>query len=276
MPAQLIDGQKIAKDKYIALQLAIAKLDFQPGIATIVTEDNAASKLYASKRGEIAKSIGMYSEVHDLGGSSKDEDIIRLISNLNKDVKIHGIIVQMPLPKNADISAVLGSLNPKKDADGMHPSNLGNLFLGTPLIIPAASKSILELINSTGISLPGTKLTVIGSGLASGKPTAILLQNKGAVVTVCNSKTKNLKSHTLDADIVIASVGKVKILTEDMIKEGAIVIDAGINIVDGKIIGDVDFEAVSKKAAYITQVPGGLGPLTSASLLENVIFLATH
>nr|HIK01168.1 bifunctional 5,10-methylenetetrahydrofolate dehydrogenase/5,10-methenyltetrahydrofolate cyclohydrolase [Candidatus Undinarchaeales archaeon ERR594346 U_76725] len=275
MPAQIIDGQKIAKDKYIALQLAVAKLDFQPGIASLVTDDNSASKLYASKRGEIAQSIGMYSELHSLGKNAKDEEIVEIISSLNKNTKIHGIIVQMPLPKGADISLILSSINPKKDADAIHPLNLGNLFLGSPYVIPATAKAIFELINSTGAQIESTNVTVIGNGISAGRPSAALLQNAGATVTVCNSKTKNLKSQTIDADIIIASTGKEKILTADMVKEGAIVIDAGVSIIKGKIIGDVDFGTVSKKAAYITQVPGGVGPVTSASLLENVFSLAT-
>ena len=238
--------------------------------------DNPASRLYVNSKEKRARENGIETEEHHLDGSVAEAQVTELIKKLNTDDTVHGILVQLPLPEHMDKLRVLSCISPGKDVDGLHAVNAGALMTGNRGFIPCTPKGILHLVKSTGIDIAGKRCAVIGRSSLVGKPAALLMLNSDATVTVCHSKTENLGSITKEADILICAAGKPKLITADMVKPGAVVIDVGQNKIDGKWCGDVDFEPVEKIAGYITPVPGGVGPMTIAMLMENTVEAAEN
>jgi len=271
---KLIDGKKIAKKilEKAKKEVALLKEKNVPvGLAIVQAGQNPASSIYIAKKLDAAEEIGMKTEWVKLSEKVSFEEISQKINELNNNEQISGIIVQLPLPKHLKQIDVLSLVDPKKDVDGFHPANQGRLFAGEPVFVPATVKGIIKLIESTKTKIAGKHAVVIGRSVIVGKPVASMLLNADATVTMCHSRTKNLASHTKQADILVVAVGKMRLVKKNMVKKGAIVIDVGINKVKGKISGDVDFENVKKIAGFITPVPGGVGPMTVACLIENTI-----
>ena len=271
MAAKLIDGKKVAEKFKNDLKKRISKLGFKPGLAVVLVGDDPASEIYVKHKGKASKELDFYYELHKLDKDTDEMELLNLIDKLNQDKKIHGMLVQLPLPKQIDENLIIGSIKPDKDADGFNPINMGNLIIGDNKVIPATPKGIIKLIESTGIKIQGKHAVVVGRSNIVGKPISILLQQKNATVTMCHSKTAPLGEYTKKADILVVAAGRPRLITKDMGKKGAVVIDVGTNRVMGKLIGDVDFDNVKKVAGYITPVPGGVGPMTITMLLENVL-----
>jgi methylenetetrahydrofolate dehydrogenase (NADP+)/methenyltetrahydrofolate cyclohydrolase len=285
MPAQIISGTEIAKQIREELKEEIAKLKEQhnlvPGLATVLVGEDPASQVYVGQKEKTSKALGLYSERHDLPADTGEEELLALVDKLNKDPKIHGILVQLPLPKHINETKVLYAIDPKKDVDGFHPVNLGKLMIGEPDYLPCTPHGIQQLLVRSGVELEGAEVVVVGRSNIVGKPIAnILLQKKegaNATVTVCHTRTRNISLHTQRADIIIVAAGKPKAVTADMVREGVVVIDVGVNRIgktaEGKaiLVGDVDFDAVKEKARAITPVPGGVGPMTITMLMLNTV-----
>jgi len=285
MPAQIISGTEIAKQIREELKQEITELkekhNLVPGLATVLVGEDPASQVYVGQKEKTCDALGMYSERHDLPADTSQEDLLALINKLNKDPKIHGILVQLPLPKHIDETTVLYALDPKKDVDGFHPVNVGKLMIGEPDYLPCTPHGIQQLLIRSGVKIDGAEVVVVGSSNIVGKPIAnILLQKRkgaNATVTVCHTGTRDMSFHTKRADILIVAAGKPKAITADMVKEGVVVIDVGVNRIgktaEGKAIlaGDVDFDAVKEKAKAITPVPGGVGPMTITMLMLNTV-----
>ncbi len=278
MPAMLIKGSEISKQIKEELKVEIANIkennNLIPGLATVLVGENEASKVYVGAKEKSCKELGIYSERIDLPGDTKEEDLLSLIARLNKDPKIHGILVQLPLPKHINETNVLYSIDPAKDVDGFHPVNIGKMMLGEPCFLPCTPHGILELLRRSNTELSGAEVVVVGRSNIVGKPVAnMLLQKNGgnATVTICHTGTKDIPSHTRRADILIVAVGKPKAITADMVKEGVVVIDVGVNRLATGLVGDVDFETVKEKAKAITPVPGGVGPMTIVMLMKNTV-----
>ncbi|MFC1704819.1 bifunctional methylenetetrahydrofolate dehydrogenase/methenyltetrahydrofolate cyclohydrolase FolD [Nanoarchaeota archaeon] len=271
MTAKIIDGKKIAADIRAGMKKRMKNFKEKPGLAVILVGENPASKAYVHMKEKDCEEVGFHSVIKKLSENIDETDLIKEVDNLNQDKKIHGMIVQLPLPKQINPQMIIDSILPHKDADGFTVVNMGNLFIGNNMIVSATPKGVMKLIESTGVNLEGKHAVVVGRSNIVGKPISILLQQKNCTVTMCHSRSKPLEKYIKEADILIAAVGKPKMITGDMIKPGAIVIDVGINRVDGKLVGDVDFDSASKVAGYITPVPGGVGPMTRAMLLENTL-----
>ena len=285
MTAQLISGNEIAKQIREELRQEIADLkakhNLVPGLVTVLVGEDPASQVYVGQKEKTSKDLGVYSERHDLPANTSQEDLIKLINKLNKDPKIHGILVQLPLPKHLNEEEVLYAIDPKKDVDGFHPVNVGKLMIGEPDYLPCTPHGIQQPLIRSGVRIEGAEVVVVGRSNIVGKPIAnILLQKKkgaNATVTVCHTGTRDLAFHTRRADILIVAAGKAKAITADMVKEGVVVIDVGVNQIgttkEGKRIlaGDVDFDAVKEKAKAITPVPGGVGPMTITMLMMNTV-----
>ncbi|MGB9715172.1 MAG: bifunctional methylenetetrahydrofolate dehydrogenase/methenyltetrahydrofolate cyclohydrolase FolD [Thermodesulfovibrionales bacterium] len=279
MSATLIKGSEISKQIKEELKQEVAKLkenhNLIPGLATILVGEDEASKVYVGQKEKACKELGIHSERINLPGSTTEAELLSLIERLNKDDKIHGILVQLPLPKHINETNVLYAIDPKKDVDGFHPVNVGKLMLGEPDFIPCTPHGIQELLIRTGVETDGAEVVVVGRSNIVGKPIAnMLLQKKkgaNATVTICHTRTKDLASHTRRADILIVAAGKPKTVTADMVKEGVVVIDVGVNRLETGLVGDVDFETVKEKAKAITPVPGGVGPMTIAMLMYNTV-----
>lgn len=268
--ATILDGKKEAEKIRIKLKEKIANLKEKPGLAVVMAGDNPASKIYVSNKEKDCKEIGFYSEIHKLPENVEEKEIADLIDKLNNNKKIHGIIVQLPLPQHLNSTKITNLISPEKDVDGFTFVNMGKLLTGKPGFIACTPKGCMHLINLSGQPTEGKNAVVIGRSNIVGKPMAILLMHANATVTICHSKTKNLSEITKNADILVAAIGKEKMIKSDMIKNGAIVIDVGMNTdKDGKLCGDVDFESVKEKASFITPVPGGVGPMTRAMLMQN-------
>ncbi|MBI2646116.1 MAG: bifunctional methylenetetrahydrofolate dehydrogenase/methenyltetrahydrofolate cyclohydrolase FolD [Deltaproteobacteria bacterium] len=268
--ATLLDGKKLSQKICSTLKSKVEKLkDKKPGLAVILVGDHSASQIYVAKKEKTAREFGFYSEVHKLPSACEEKEILNLIKYLNESPKIHGILVQLPLPAHIQTHAILNAVSPLKDVDGFHPLNLGRLFIGDPLFIPCTPQGVMELFKEYKIELSGKHAVVIGRSLIVGKPLAHLLLGQNATVTICHSKTKNLEAVCQTADILISAIGKPLFIKNSFVKEGAVVVDVGINRLNNKIVGDVDFENVQKKASFITPVPGGVGPMTIALLLQN-------
>ncbi len=250
---------------------ALKKKGIVVGLAIVQVGDVAASNVYVSKKLETARQVGFNVWHKKLPASVSFEEIKKVILNLNSDPLVSGMIVQLPLPKQLDDGEVMALIDPQKDVDGFSFLNQGRLFAGKPLFAPATAKGVISLIKSTGVKIAGKNCVVVGRSNIVGKPVAQLLLNEDATVIICHSKTKNLKEFTSKADILVVAVGKPKLVNALMVKKGALVIDVGTSKVNGKLVGDVDFEGVKKKAGFITPVPGGVGPMTIASLLENTL-----
>jgi len=271
MTAKIIDGKKLASEARERIKEVVKELEPKPLLAVIQVGDNPASNIYIRKKNESCEDAGILFEHHKLEENVTESEVVETIKKLNNREEVSGIILQLPVSENLDKYKLLELISPGKDVDGLHPLNIGKLHEDRPVFIPATPKGIIKLIESTGVEIKGKSAVVIGRSNLVGKPISRLLTQKSATVTVCHSKTKNMSGITREADILVVAIGKPKLVTEDMVKEGAVVIDVGINRVDGRLCGDVDFENVKEKAAYITPVPGGVGPMTVAMLLENVL-----
>ncbi len=271
MTAKLIDGKKVAENIKKELKKRIAKLGFKPGLAVVLVGDDPASEIYVKYKGKASKDLGFHYELHKLDKDTDEMTLLNLVDKLNQDEKIHGMIVQLPLPKQINENLIIDAIRPDKDADGFNPINMGNMLIGNNNVLPATPKGIIKLIESTGVKIEGKHAVVVGRSNIVGKPTSVLLQQKNATVTMCHSKSKPLEEYTKKADILVVAAGNPRLITKDMVKKGAIVIDVGMNRVMDKLIGDVDFDDVKEVAGYITPVPGGVGPMTIVMLLENVL-----
>jgi len=273
--ANIINGKEIAYNIRQKLKNDVHELRKQgiiPKLAVVMVGNNSASKIYVRNKSKVCEEIGIDYEEYVLDDNITIDKLINLINSLNNKKEIHGILLQSPIPKNLDINEIFKVIEPKKDVDGLNPTNVGKLALGQECFIPCTPQGIIKMIQQTGIDIEGKNAVIIGRSNIVGKPLLQCLLEKNATVTICHSKTKNIKEITRNADILIAALGKAKFVTEDMVKEGAVVIDVGINRTeDGQILGDVDFDNVSKKVSHISPVPGGVGPMTIAMLMENVI-----
>lgn len=271
MTAKIIDGKKIAEKIRQELKKKVFKLKEKPGLAVVLVGDNPASQIYVNMKEKKCKEIGFYFKKILLREDTSEEKLLQTIDQLNQDAKINGMLVQLPLPDHIDEHLIIDAVLPHKDADGFHPINMGNMLIGKNIIVPATPKGIIKLVESTGINLEGKHAVVVGRSNIVGKPVSILLQQRNCTVTMCHSRSKPLEKYTKQADILVVAIGKARFITKNMVKKGAIVIDVGVNKVYDKLVGDVDFDEVKKVAGYITPVPGGVGPMTIACLLENTL-----
>ena len=272
MAAKILDGKVLSaeiREKVSEKVAALKEKGVTPGLAVILVGNDPASEIYVRNKGKGCEETGMLSRTIHMDSSTTQEELEEEIRKLNEDPAIHGILVQLPLPKHLDEEAALSRILPEKDVDGFHLINAGHLMTGTEGVVPCTPKGALYMIRSAGIDLSGKEAVVIGRSNIVGKPMAMLLLQQNCTVTICHSRTKDLAEHTRRADILVAAVGKPGFVTADMVKPGAVVIDVGINRVDGKVCGDVDFDAVKEKAGWITPVPGGVGKMTIAMLLSN-------
>ncbi|MBW2981670.1 bifunctional methylenetetrahydrofolate dehydrogenase/methenyltetrahydrofolate cyclohydrolase FolD [Candidatus Woesearchaeota archaeon] len=268
---QLLDGEKVSNEIMENVKQEVSSLGNSPGLAVILIGEDKASKIYVNIKSKKCKEVGMESYKYELSEDTSEEEVLKLIEELNKDEKVNGILVQMPVPSHISRNKIMNAVVPSKDVDGFHPSNIGKLILGEEGLFPCTAIGVIKLLEHYNIELSGKEAVVIGNSIIVGNPTAQLLLKKGATVTVCHSKTKDLKAHTEKADIIVSAAGKRNLVTSDMVKQGAVIVDVGIVREQGKIYGDVDFENVKDKCSYITPVPGGAGPMTVACLLENTL-----
>lgn len=271
MAGKTIDGKKMADDLLAAAAKQVAGLPRKPCLALVIVGENPASLLYTKKKADDCRKVGIESRSIRLPASASEGEIIAEVRKINADNAVDAMIVQLPLPDSIDEDAVLAEISPVKDADGIHPQNLGKAALGTGTLLPCTPAGVVHMLKQSGVQLAGKHAVVIGRSRIVGKPLAMLLLNENCTVTACHSRTRDLPSHTKSADIICVAVGKPRTLTADMVKEGAIVIDVGINREGEKLLGDVDFDAVSKKASLISPVPGGVGPMTRAMLIKNTL-----
>lgn len=274
--AQIIDGkaisEKIRSEVKAETEKLIKEKGVTPGLAVVLVGENPASKVYVGSKEKACGEMGFYSEKHVLPATATQDELLALIDKMNKDKKIHGILVQLPLPKQINEDAVLEAISPAKDVDGFHPYNVGRLAVGKPLFQPCTPYGMIKMLEYSNISVEGKHAVIIGRSNIVGKPIALMLLQKSATVTICHSKTKDLKAEVKRADIVVAAIGKPEFVTGDMLKDGAVVLDVGINRLDsGKLVGDVDFASAEKVASAITPVPGGVGPMTIAMLMYNTL-----
>ena len=243
-----------------------------PGLAVVIVGEDPASQVYVRNKAVASEGVGMHSEVHALPAETTQQQLLAFIHSLNANRAVHGILVQLPLPKHIDSRAVVAAIDPEKDVDGFHYFNVGALVVGEPAFYPCTPWGVMKMLEHEGVKVEGLQAAVVGRSNIVGKPMALMLINAGATVTVCHSKTRDLAAVTRQADLVVAAVGKPRMITASMVKPGAVVIDVGINrLPDGKLAGDVDFDSVSEVAAMITPVPGGVGPMTIAMLLANTV-----
>ena len=277
---ELIDGKKLASEIRADLKIKCDELKqkgIKPKFAVIMVGNNKASQVYVRNKSKAAEQVGIEFEEYLLGENIKQDELIKQIKTLNKDETVHGILLQSPIPDHLDINEAFRTIVPEKDVDGFNPVNVGKLCLNQDTFVSCTPYGIMKMLDKYDIDLTGKNVVILGRSNIVGKPLIQCCLNKNATVTVCHSKTQNIKKYTKAADVVMVAIGKSKFLTDDMIKDGAVVIDVGINRNDdGKIAGDVDFENVSQKASYITPVPGGVGPMTIAMLMNNVIKAATE
>jgi methylenetetrahydrofolate dehydrogenase (NADP+)/methenyltetrahydrofolate cyclohydrolase len=275
MSAQIIDGKKVAADIKEKLKKEIAELKskgINPGLAVVLVGENPASKKYVASKEKTCNEIGITSFAYRIPETTSQDELMKLIDQLNNDPKVNGILVQLPLPKGLNEKEIMNAISPKKDVDGFGPDSLGKLILDEPGFIPCTPHGAIKMLEAYGIDPAGKHAVVVGRSIIVGKPLALLLLRKNATVTICHSKTPNLKEECQKADILCVAIGRARMITGDMIKEGAAVIDIGINVTpEGKIVGDVDFDAAKEKAGWITPVPGGAGPMTIAMLMYNTV-----
>ena len=278
--AELIDGKALAKKIRAELKLEVEKLKANgilPKLAVIMVGEDKASKVYVKNKSKACEEIGVEFEEFILSEDTKIEELLSLIEELNNRADVHGILLQSPIPKHLNINKAFNAIDYRKDVDGFNPVNVGKLVIGEDTFISCTPLGVIRMLEEHGIEIEGKNAVVIGRSNIVGKPLAQCLLAKNATVTICHSRTKNIHQITSNADILVAALGKPKYIKENMVKEGAVVIDVGINRAeDGKLVGDVDFESVSKKASYITPVPGGVGPMTIAMLMNNVVKAAKN
>ena len=279
MTVRILDGKSLAAETRTALKEkvdALVQRGVRPGLSVIIAGDNPASKVYVRNKTLAAEEIGVRSRLLEYGNEVSEAELMQTVAALNADRAVHGILVQLPLPKQIDAARVLESIAPAKDVDGFHEANLGALMAGRPGVVPCTPLGCMRLIEHAGVQIAGRHAVVVGRSNIVGKPLAHLLLQKDATVTICHSKSADLAGICRSADILVAAVGRAKLVTAGMVKPGACVIDVGINrLPDGKLAGDVDFDAVKRVAGWITPVPGGVGPMTIAMLLENCIRAAS-
>ncbi|HUV42203.1 MAG TPA: bifunctional methylenetetrahydrofolate dehydrogenase/methenyltetrahydrofolate cyclohydrolase FolD [Sedimentisphaerales bacterium] len=285
MAAKIIDGRKIASQMQAELAAEVEKLkktNITPGLAVILVGDDPASQSYVAAKEKACEKIGIYSDDNRLAADTSQQNLIAVIKQKNSDKRIHGILVQLPLPAHIDTSEVILAIDPAKDVDGFHPVNVGKMVAGQKTFLPCTPHGIIQLLARSGVSIESAHIVIVGRSNIVGKPLANMLIQKSptgnATVTICHTKTKDLAHHTRQADILIAAAGRPNTITADMVKQGAVVIDVGVNRVDDpavekgyRLVGDVDFEAVKEKAGLITPVPGGAGPMTITMLLYNTV-----
>ena len=273
--AVILDGKAISakfrqniKEETAALKEKTGKA---PGIAVILAGDDAASSVYVNSKEKAAIECGFYSVVERISADVTTSDVLKLVEKYNNDEKIHGILVQLPLPSACDEKTILRAIKPEKDVDGFHPYNVGLLNIGEDCLMPCTPFGVMNMMADYGIEIAGKNAVVVGRSNIVGKPIAAMLLKANATVTVCHSKTKDLSGVCAKADILVAAIGKAKFIKKEFVKDGAVVIDVGINRVNGKLCGDVDFEDVKDKCSYITPVPGGVGPMTITTLMQNTL-----
>jgi methylenetetrahydrofolate dehydrogenase (NADP+)/methenyltetrahydrofolate cyclohydrolase len=274
--AIIIDGNKIAQDIRNEVRQSVLELKKQkgivPGLAVILVGDDPASKIYVGKKAQDCAEVGFLSREYKLPAETSEEKLVSIIQELNDDNLIHGILVQLPVPKHMRPENIIEAIDPRKDVDGFHPYNVGRLVAGSPCHPSCTPYGIMELFDRSGIELSGKDAVVVGRSNIVGKPMSFMLLSRNATVTICHTKTKDLAAVTRRADILVAAAGRAQMIKGDMVKDGAVVIDVGTNRLEsGKLVGDVDFTTVSEKASYITPVPGGVGPMTRAMLLKNTL-----
>ena len=275
--AKIIDGKVISaslKERVKTEVSALKEKGITVGLAVIIVGEDPASKVYVSNKKKACENLGIISEEYALPESTTNEELLALIDELNSKPSINGILCQLPLPSHLDEKLIINSIDPEKDVDAFHPFNVGKIMIGDFDFLPCTPAGVMEMLKYENIEVEGKNCVVIGRSNIVGKPMNMLLLHQNGTVTVCHSKTKNLKEICKNADILVAAVGRPKFVTEDMVKEGAVVIDVGINRVDGKLCGDVDFENVKNKVSAITPVPGGVGPMTIAMLMQNTLTAA--
>lgn len=266
----IIDGKAVAQRVKDEIAQETAKLDKKPALAVIIVGDDPASKIYVRNKKIACEQVGFKSLEYALPAETTTEQLLELVESLNKDDDVNGILCQLPVPKHIDEKAIINAISPDKDVDAFHPVNVGKIMIGEYSFLPCTPAGVMELIKSTGVEIKGKKAVVVGRSNIVGKPMAMLLLAQSATVTICHSKTQDLAKECREADILVAAVGVPKLITKDMVKQGAVVIDVGMNRDEnGKLCGDVDFEGVKDIAGYITPVPGGVGPMTIAMLMKN-------
>ena len=274
MPAEIIDGSQLAKSIRSQIRRRVKGLDFTPGLAVVQVGEDPASTIYVANKEKDCKRVNFHSEVHKMPTNTTQAEIIDQVQLLNAREEVHGIIVQMPLPTGVDGGAVIDAISPEKDADGLSPINLGNLLINRERVTPCTPTGVIRLIESTGVEIEGKRAVCLGRSSLVGKPVGLMLLNRNATVTYCHTRTRNLAEETRNAEILVVAAGKPRMVTASMVSEGTVVIDVGISRVDNRAAGDVDYESVKKVAGFITPVPGGVGPMTRAMLLENTLKLA--
>jgi methylenetetrahydrofolate dehydrogenase (NADP+) / methenyltetrahydrofolate cyclohydrolase len=279
MAAKILDGKSLAAAVRANVKQSVAALaarGIRPGLAVILAGDDPASRLYVRNKTRACEETGVRSAIFEYPSSVQQKELLDRVAALNADPAVHGILVQLPLPKQIESEEVLEAVSPLKDVDGFHPANLGALLAGRPKVVPCTPAGVMRLIEHAGVPLAGRRAVVLGRSAIVGKPLALLLLHKDATVAICHSKSKNIEMETKEADILIAAVGRAKLVGAAMVKPGACVIDVGVNrLADGSLAGDVDFDAVKDVAGWITPVPGGVGPMTIAMLLENCLKAAS-
>jgi methylenetetrahydrofolate dehydrogenase (NADP+)/methenyltetrahydrofolate cyclohydrolase len=290
MSAKIISGTEIAKEIRVELKQEIAELKekhgLTPGLATVLVGDDPASKVYVGQKDKSCNNLGIYSKMINLKKDTSEEDLLKLVDELNNDSTIHGILVQLPLPKHINETRVLYAIDPNKDVDGFHPVNVGKMVIGEKCFLPCTPHGVLELLSRSGVKTEGAEVVIVGRSNIVGKPVLNLMLQKrpsgNATVTLCHTRTKDISFHTRRADILIVATGHPKTVTGDMVREGVVVIDVGVNRIgktsEGKaiLVGDVEFDSVKEKAAAITPVPGGVGPMTIVMLMKNTVEAARN
>ncbi|MBQ8081862.1 MAG: bifunctional methylenetetrahydrofolate dehydrogenase/methenyltetrahydrofolate cyclohydrolase FolD [Clostridia bacterium] len=277
MAAELLDGKRLAEEELDGLRDrvdALKKRGVTPGLAVVLVGDDPASQTYVRNKGKACEKAGVYSRTIILPADTRQSHLEKLIDELNRDPEIDGILVQLPLPVGLDEQRILARISPEKDADGFHVLNAGKLLTGQATVLPCTPKGVIAMLKAANVPIEGKHAVVVGRSNIVGKPAALLLLRENATVTICHSKTPDLASMTRQADILVAAVGRANVITADMIKPSAAVVDVGINRVNGRLVGDVDFERAFKVAGWISPVPGGVGRMTVAMLIDNVVELA--
>jgi methylenetetrahydrofolate dehydrogenase (NADP+) / methenyltetrahydrofolate cyclohydrolase len=279
--SELIDGKLVSESVRDEISQHVSKLATDsgvvPGLAAVLVGENPASEIYVRNKRKACEKVGIYSEEYKLAAKTTERELLNLIERLNNDTKIHGILVQLPLPDHINDSTILRAVSPLKDVDGFHPYNVGLLVEGNPRFVSCTPNGIIKMLDYYNIDIQGKQAVIVGRSNIVGKPVSMLLLHRHATVTICHSRTKTLEDVTKRADILVAAIGRANFITADMVKKGAVVVDVGINRrEDGKLTGDVDFDAVKEKASYITPVPGGVGPMTIAMLLYNTYISAKN
>lgn len=273
--AKLLNGKEVSqriKDELKSEVAVLKEHGIHPGLAVVIVGDDPASRVYVNNKKKACGELGIYSEEYALPAETTEAELLELVERLNHKNDINGILVQLPLPKHINEETIINAISPKKDVDAFHPVNVGKIMIGNYDFVPCTPAGVMELIHESGISVGGKECVVVGRSNIVGKPQAMLLLHENGTVTICHSRTKNLAEITKKADILVAAVGKANFITADMVKEGAVIIDVGMNrLPDKKLVGDVDFTACEKLAGAITPVPGGVGPMTIAMLMKNTV-----